>query len=130
MERRNFIKAGVVAASSATMLSCSKSEAAYGPIIHSVYFWLKEGVTVEEVADFVNFFEALRPIASIQTLKYGKPAPVNPRPVVDNSFTYNLIVSFANMDDINDYENHPIHLAAIEKYEKFWTKVEVRDTML
>lgn len=132
MKRRNFIQGGLVATASTSLLSCSTpaKEAAYGPIIHSVYFWLKEGLSQEEVANFVNFFEDLRPITEIQTLKYGTPAPVNPRPVVDNSFTYNLIVSFANMEDINIYENHPIHLKAIEKYEQFWTKVEVRDTML
>lgn len=63
-------------------------------------------------------------------MKYGKPAPANPRDVVDNSFSYNLIVSFANMDDLNNYEVHPDHLAAIDKYKDKWTKVEVRDTML
>jgi len=112
-------------------VSCGTAkETTYGPVVHSVYFWLKEGLSKEEVANFVNFFEELRPIKEIQTLKYGTPAPVNPRPVVDNSFTYNLIVSFATMDDINVYETHPIHLKAIEKYEQYWTKVEVRDTML
>lgn len=130
MERRNFLKAGVVVASIGSVISCSKSESTYGPIIHSVYFWLKEGLSAEEEADFPGFFEMLRGISSVQTLKYGKPAPVNPRPVVDNSFSYNLIVTFENIDDINNYETHPDHLAAIEKYQKYWSKVEVRDTLL
>lgn len=133
MERRKFILASLTAVSTTGLLSCadtSKAESKSGTIIHSVYFWLKEGITAEEEADFLNFFETLRKVPDIQTLEYGKPAATHPRPVVDNSFSYNLIVTFANMEAINVYENHPIHLAAIDKYQKYWTKVEVRDTQL
>lgn len=133
MERRKFIAASLLAASTTSLLSCSsevKQDEKYGPIVHSVYFWLKEDITDQEKIDFINFFEALKKITSIQTLKYGPPAPANPRPVVDNSFSYNLIVTFANIDNLNSYEVDPIHLEAIEKYEQYWTKVEVRDTSL
>lgn len=133
MERRKFIAASLLAASSTSILSCSKSvteNGQYGPIIHSVYFWLKEDITDQEKINFINFFEALRGIESIQTLKFGQPAPANPRPVVDNSFSYNLIVTFENIDNLNIYETHPIHLAAIEKYKQYWTKVLVHDTTL
>ncbi|MCI0921383.1 Dabb family protein [Sphingobacterium rhinopitheci] len=133
MERRKFIAASLLAVSTTGIMSCSKSSQEneeYGPIIHSVYFWLKEDITDKEKIDFINFFEALRGIEAIQTLRFGQPAPANPRPVVDNSFSYNLIVTFSNMENLNIYENHPDHLAAIEKYQQYWTKVEVRDTTL
>ncbi len=131
MKRRNFIQVGAISAASVGLLSCnSNKETTYGPLIHSVYFWLKNDLNEEKKEEFINFFKELSRIDVIQTLKYGKPAPTNPRPVVDNSFDYNLIVSFANMDDINVYETHPIHLAAIEKFKDYWSKVEVKDTML
>lgn len=132
MERRKFIQAGIVGTASFGLLSCTTEEKfkTYGPVIHSVYFWLREDLNESEKDNFVEFFEELKSIEAIQTLKYGKPAPANPRPVVDNSFSYNLIVSFANMEDLNIYEDHPVHLAAIEKFKNFWVKVEVRDTML
>lgn len=123
-------------AASSTLLSCANvteeraKEAVYGPIIHSVFFWLKEDITEQEKLDFVNFFESLRPIPGIQMLTYGKPATTNQRDVVDSSFSYNLIVTFTTMDDINVYETHPIHLEAIEKYKKYWTKVTVYDTQV
>ena len=98
-----------------------------GTIVHSVYFWLKEGITAEEEQDFLNFFQELRKVPTVQTLQYGKPASTNPRDVVDNSFQYNLLVTFKSMDDINTYETHPIHLAAAEKFSKYWTRVQVRD---
>lgn len=99
-------------------------------IIHSVYFWLDEKLTEQEIENFTEYFETLGKIPTIKSFKYGKPAPTTPRPVVDNSFTYNLIVSFANMEDLKVYETHPIHLEAIEKYKHNWVKVTVHDTLV
>lgn len=142
MERRNFLKSVTAAGLTGTLLaSCTSEPAAQqaeeassdlhsGIILHSVFFWLKEGITEEEEQDFLNFFEELRKVPGVQTLLYGKPASTNPRPVVDNSFQYNLLVTFQSMDDINTYETHPTHTAASEKYSKYWTKVEVRDTIV
>src|SRR5690606_18256534 len=86
--------------------------------------------SAQEIKDFTNFFEDIRKVPTIKSLHYGAPAPSNDRDVVDNSFTYNLLVYFKNMDDLNVYETHPIHLAAIEKYSKNWTKVVVYDSVL
>lgn len=99
-------------------------------IAHYVLFWLKEGLSEQEISDFTGFFEELKTIPGIKSLHYGKAASTHPRDVVDNSFTYNLLVYFDTMDEINTYETHPIHLAAIEKYSKFWTKVVVHDSLL
>lgn len=140
MERRNFLKSVTAAGLTGTLLtSCASSledgaksanTIAKGTILHSVYFWLKEDISEEEEQDFLNFFEELRNVPGVHTLQYGKPAPTNPRPVVNNSFQYNLLVTFQNMDDINTYETHPTHLAAAEQYSKYWTKVEVRDVVI
>lgn len=101
-----------------------------GQIAHYVLFWLKDGLSEEEVDNFANFFEELKPIASIKSLHYGRSVATTPRPPVDNSFTYNLVVFFDNMEDLDDYENHPVHLAAIEKYSQYWEKVSVHDSRL
>ncbi len=145
MKRKNFITTILVGAGSATLLnSCasesnkqsssqpddSSSDLTTGLIVHNVFFWLKEGITEEEEKDFLNFFEELKKAEGPRALKFGKPAPTHPRPVVDNSFSYYLLVTFDTMDGINTYETHPIHLAAIEKYQKYWTKVEVKDAIL
>ncbi|MBD1421066.1 Dabb family protein [Sphingobacterium chuzhouense] len=139
MERRSFLKSVTAAGLTGTLLtSCASPEEGArsangienGTILHSVYFWLKDGLSEDEEKDFLNFFEELRKVPGVQSLDYGKPAPTNPRPVVDNSFQYNLLVTFLNMDDINTYETHPIHTAASEKYSKYWVKVEVRDTII
>lgn len=138
MERRKFLRSVAVAGTSATIMqSCTTvsineggDDLSGGIIVHSVYFWLNEGITEDEEKDFLNFFEALKKVPGIKSFYVGKPASTTQRDVVDNSFDYSLLVTFANMDDINTYEKHPDHLAAAEKYSKYWSKVAVRDMEL
>ncbi|SEG19948.1 Dabb family protein [Sphingobacterium lactis] len=140
MKRNHFIKALCLTAGATTLLgSCASgaaqqdapvSENESGHILHSVYFWLKPGLSAEEEQDFLNFFEALKKVPGIHAFQVGKPAPTTPRDVVDNSFSYAIYVTFKTMEDINTYEKHPDHLAASEKYGKYWTKVEVKDSIL
>jgi hypothetical protein len=99
-------------------------------IAHYVLFWLREDLTEQQVKDFAQFFEDLKAIPGIKSLHYGGPADTHPRDVVDNSFSYNLVVYFDTMEDLEVYENHPIHLEAIAKYSPNWTKVVVHDSWL
>ena len=99
-------------------------------IAHYVLFWLREDLSEQEVNDFAQFFEDLKAIPGIKSLHYGRPADTHPRDVVDNSFTYNLLVYFDTMEDLEVYENHKIHLDAIAKYSPNWTKVVVHDSWL
>ena len=133
MKRRNFIKSTAAAAVVGVIIpSCGDStEPAKKELIaHYVLFWLKEDLTDQEKKDFTQFFEDIREVPTIRSLHYGAPANSTQRDVVDNSFSYNLLVYFDNMEDLDVYETHPIHLEAIEKYSKFWTKVEVHDSIL
>lgn len=99
-------------------------------IAHYVLFWLNDGLSEQDINDFANFFEELKSIPEIKSLHYGRAAATHARDVVDNSFTYNLLVFFDSMDKINAYETHPTHLAAIDKYSKFWNKVVVHDSVV
>ena len=157
MKRKNFITTILVGASSGALLSSCANESsnasntstadstgaatapeaaaqteelASGLIVHNVFFWLKEGITAEEEKDFMNFFEELKKVPGPKALRFGKPAPTTPRDVVDNSFSYYLLVTFNTMDDINTYEHHQIHLDAVDKFSKYWTKVQVKDAIL
>ncbi|MGO1243670.1 MAG: Dabb family protein [Sphingobacterium sp.] len=137
MERRSFLQSaatlGVSAALTGSCSSAASGQAAdvefdSGRILHTVYFWLKEGITEQEEQDFLEFFAALQKIPGILAFHIGKPAPTTDREVVDNSFQYSIFVLFNSIEEINVYEKHPDHLAAAEKYSKYWTKVAVRDT--
>lgn len=138
MKRRSFIKgtaiasAAVLASTIPEVFSQSKTENTQiaGTIIHSVYFWLRKDLTPQEEKSFLEFFQALKNIPIKKTLTYGKPAPTTTRDATDNTFDYNLIITFDNIDDINVYETHPLHLKAAQKYSKYWERVQVRDTIL
>ncbi|WP_293742290.1 Dabb family protein [uncultured Pedobacter sp.] len=101
-----------------------------GQIQHFVMFWLKPQLTKNEIADFANFFESLKPIKYIKTLSYGLAANTPVRPVTDNSFTYSLTITFANIADHNAYQEDKIHLDAVEKFSKNWYRVVVHDTVV
>lgn len=138
MLRRNFLKSAAVASVAGTsLLACSSATTTNnkvsfqkGTIVHSVYFWLKENITQTEEQDFLNFFKELSKIPGIKELHYATPAPTTERDVVDNSFSYHLMVTFDTMDDINIYENHPDHLVASDIYSKYWDKVLVMDSII
>ena len=137
MKRRFFLGAGIAGISTSVLASCTVSSnpneekensMKSGNIIHQVYFWLKEGITAEEEKDFLEFFKILKTVPGIQSFTAGKPAGTNPRSVVDNSFSYSITVVFEDLAAINVYETHPTHTEAAEKYSKYWTNVQVRDT--
>ena len=134
MKRRKFIKNSATSAAIGVLIpsSITKSytDSKNNLIAHYVLFWLKESLSENEKKDFTQFFEELKKVPTIKSLHYGSPANTTQRDVVDNSFSYNLLVYFDNMEDLNVYETDPIHLEAIEKYSKYWTKVVVHDSIL
>lgn len=137
MKRRSFIAGsalalltGPVLANENKSMNSDFNPLKAGVIVHSVYFWLKDESTKEDERDCQKYFEILAKIPGVQSLNYGRPAPTHKREVVDHSYSFNLILTFKSLDDINVYENHPEHLEASKRFKKYWKKVEVRDTLL
>ncbi|WP_166334708.1 Dabb family protein [Sphingobacterium chungjuense] len=139
MERKSFLKGVSATVLSGAVLAACGSPAAQssegsvawgeGTIVHSVYFWLRTDLTDQEKEEFPQFFEALKKVPGFTACRVATPAPTTPREVVDNSFSYHWIAVFPSMDEVNIYEKHPDHLAAAEKFSKYWTRVEVRDSI-
>jgi len=101
-----------------------------GEVQHFVMFWLKPQLTKSEIADFAQFFEALKPIKYIKTLNYGLAANTPVRPVTDNSFTYALTITFKSLEDHNAYQEDKVHLDAVEKFSTNWYRVVVHDIVI
>ncbi|WP_113653338.1 Dabb family protein [Pedobacter namyangjuensis] len=132
MKRRNFIK-GAATVASVSLIGNNVIATEHidtEEITHYVLFWLKKELSEKQIKDFSAFFEQLKAIPVVKTLRYGRPAKTNAREVVDNSFSYNLVATFKNLQDINVYETHPIHLDAIKKYSHLWEKVVVHDSVI
>ena len=57
----------------------------------------------------------------------GRPAATD-RPVIDNSYTYSLVVTFPDLETHDAYQTDPTHVAFIEEAKSLWDKVLIYDS--
>lgn len=107
-----------------------QAEAADPGLIHTVYFWLNEGLSEEEHTDFETALASLEEVPSVSRLFIGPPASTPSRGVVDNSFDYALIVWFDDVAGHDAYQVDPVHLAFVEGQEAKFKEVKVYDNFL
>ena len=106
----------------------AEAQSPQAEFVHTVFFWLKEGVSEADLAAYKEGLESLRGIDVVKRGWIG-PAAQTPREVVDNSYDMALILHFANAADQDTYQTHPTHLAFIEKSAHVWERVQVYDTL-
>ena len=95
--------------------------------VHAVYFWLKDGMTLEETARFRGGVESLRGCESVREMFIGVPAATS-RPVIDRSYTFALVVMFDDLVGHDAYQEHPIHKAFVDTFGGYWTKLQIYDS--
>jgi hypothetical protein len=93
--------------------------------IHSVYFWLKPGITAAEEQRFSSALISLTKIQSVRHGWCGEPAATD-RPVIDRSYTYGLVVAFDDAAGHDAYQVDPVH-EAFRKLHDLWTQVRIYD---
>lgn len=94
--------------------------------IHSVYFWLKSELSVEERAQFFADIQSLRAIAGVRGCYIGTP-DANDRPVIDSSYDCGLILVFDDKAAEEAYIRDPIHQAFAGQWRQRWTQVKIYD---
>ena len=99
-------------------------------LIHTVFFWTKEGTSDEQLKAFEKGLIQLGTCPQIQEFFWGPPASTEDRGVVDHSYTYAINVHFASFDDQAAYQTEPIHLEFIENHKDIWEKVIVYDNRI
>jgi Stress responsive A/B Barrel Domain len=136
MKRRNFIitsaSAGALALVGESVLAKPLNEIQHQQktvYFHYLLFWLKPELTSEQVKDFQTFFEGLKKLPYVKNVRYGGPANSTPRPVIDNSFTYNASMEFDSLEDLETYGKLDGHLALVAKYKPFFNKMMVHDSV-
>ena len=97
--------------------------------VHTVFFWMKD--PANEVAN-EKFEVSLRKF--LDSSKYAKTQfigrpPKATRDVVDDSFTYSLVLSFESAEAQENYQKEATHLIFIEESQDLWDKVVVYDAM-
>jgi hypothetical protein len=96
-------------------------------LVHTVYFWLKPELTAAQRADFRRGIESLGTIKAVEKCYVGTPAKTEKRPIIDDSYSVALTVVVADIAGHDAYQVDPIHLAFVNSFKTFWTKVQIYD---
>ncbi|QEM14097.1 Dabb family protein [Mucilaginibacter rubeus] len=127
--RRKFITttaalaAGTVTASAISL----KEQKEEWPIVHHVFFWLKNPGSVEDRDKLVAGVKTLAKIETVRKLRVGIVASTEKRDVVDNSWAVSELMFFSDLAGQATYQTHPIHLEFIKNCSHLWEKVIVYD---
>ena len=96
-------------------------------LVHTVLFWLNEGLDGAQQTDFRRALESLQGIESAEAVYIGVPAPTPERPVIDNSYDFCLTVLLKDMAAHDAYQADPLHTAFIEGNKTLWKRVQIYD---
>ncbi|MFP5080675.1 Dabb family protein [Pedobacter sp. JCM 36344] len=129
--RRKFIGtaaalvAGTVAASA---MPISTMERKY-PVVHHVFFWLKNPESKADKDKLVAGIKALKKIETVKDIHVGVVASTEKRDVVDNSWSVSELLFFSDVKGQAIYQDHPLHLEFIKNCSSLWEKVLVYDAI-
>ena len=130
--RRSFLKKSTLGfAGWLGLSSFSKSQAKSlgGDFVHTVYFWMKDPGNAPNNSVFTkNLRTFLDAVDVIRSYHIGVPANT-PRDVVDNSYTFALIVTFDDKAAHDIYQEHSIHKSFIAETQHLWTRVQIYDSI-
>jgi hypothetical protein len=99
------------------------------PLIHHVFFWLKNPGSTEDREKLIAGVKTLAKIETVRELRVGVVANTEKRDVVDNSWAVSEHMLFADLAGQAVYQTHPIHLEFIKNYSHLWEKVIVYDAI-
>lgn len=125
--RRKFIRNVAVGTAFMAIPSVSKGLTQEKPLIHQFFFWLHEGVSVEE---FIHEAKILEDCSTVKQFYIGTPAATESRDVVDSSYSVACTFFFDSVEDEKKYQIDPLHLNFIEKNSNKWSRVVVYDFVI
>ena len=101
-----------------------------GVLVHTVLFWFKNPDNLSDRIEFENSIKVLIASNPQRIMAHvGRPASTNPREVVDNSFTYQYVMTFASVEDEEAYQTDPTHTDFVKKVDHLIEKVIVYDSL-
>ena len=99
------------------------------PMVHHVFFWLKNPDSKEDRDKLIAGIKKLAKIETVNKLHVGVPAGTVQRGVVDNSWSVSELIYFTDLKGEATYQTHPLHVEFVEKCSPLWEKVIVYDAM-
>lgn len=99
-----------------------------GTFAHNVYIWLKQPDNEADRNAFLSsLYRFLDASEYVVTSHVGAPA-LSDREVVDDSFTFSIVLTFKNKADQDLYQVEPVHVTFVEESSHLWNKVLVYDS--
>jgi hypothetical protein len=99
------------------------------PLVHHVFFWLKNPGSTADRDKLVEGVKTLAKIETVKELHVGILASTEKRDVVDTSWAVSELMFFNDTQGQATYQQHPVHLEFIKNYGHLWEKVIVYDAM-
>jgi hypothetical protein len=96
--------------------------------VHSVYFWLRDDLSPADKAKFVDGIRSLTTIDVVQLGFIGTPAATS-RGIIDTTYSYALVLTFADPAAQDAYQVHPVHDAFRENCGGSWKKIVIYDAV-
>lgn len=129
--RRKFITTAALgaAATAAGATTFAKNKMKHPPLVHHVFFWLKNPDSKEDLAKLLAGVKSLEKIETIRSMHVGVPASTEKRDVVDNSYHVSELMFFDDLAGQKVYQDHPIHQKFIADCSHLWERVVVYDVM-
>jgi hypothetical protein len=129
--RRDVIAAAAVLAGAGvaaeTATAAAVGKAAIPPVVHHVFFWLKNPKSKQDLARLLTGLRTLGGIETVKAIHIGVPAETEQRGVVDGSYSASEILFFDDVAGQNAYQVHPIHKQFVKDCEHLWERVVVYD---
>ena len=120
---------GAAATGTRAAASAPASKASFPPVVHHVFFWLKNPESKEDLARLLAGLQTLAGFATVRGIRIGVPADTEQRGVVDGSYSASEILFFDDVAGQNAYQVHPIHKQFVADCEHLWDRVVVYDAM-
>jgi hypothetical protein len=129
--RRKFIATSAALAAGTVVASAMPLAAPANkwPVIHHVFFWLKNPGSKEDRDQLLAGVHTLSKIETVRELRVGVVAATEKRDVVDNSWAVSELMFFSDLAGQAIYQNHPVHLEFIKNCSHLWEKVIVYDAV-
>ncbi len=94
--------------------------------LHNVYFWLKNDLDEKAITAFKQGLETLCQNHPVKSGYFGKPADTH-RDVVENSYSYGMVLIFNDMVGHDTYQVGATHQRFIADHMSKWERVVVYD---
>ncbi|MFN2104823.1 MAG: Dabb family protein [Candidatus Promineifilaceae bacterium] len=95
--------------------------------IHSVYFWLKADLGDEARGRFLESLHSLNGDGNVRSGYAGAPADTGGRDVVDDSYSYGLVLVFEDRAGHDSYQTGAVHRRFLDAHRTDWERILVYD---